>query len=50
MFLYYPYLYIYLAEKFVETPSNQEQVVVSYNDAILTDIENIVAENNILKF
>ena len=37
-------LYIYLAEKFVETPSNQQQVVVTYNDTILTNIENIVAE------
>ena len=41
-------LYIYLVEKFVETPSNQQQAAVTYNDTILTNIENIVAENQIL--
>ena len=40
-------LYIYLAEKFIGTPLNQQQLVVTYNNTVLTNIENIVGEDEI---
>ena len=40
-------LHIYLAEKFVERPIFQKQLVITYNDSILTNIENIIAEDEI---
>ena len=40
-------LHVYLAEKFVETSIFQKHLVITYNDSILTNIENIVAEDEI---
>ena len=40
-------LQVYLAGKFVETPIFQKHVVIRYSDSILTNIENIIAEDEI---
>ena len=40
-------LHVYLVEKFVETPIFQKQLVIKYNDSVLTNIENITAEDEI---
>ena len=40
-------LHVYLAEKFVETPIFQKHLVITYNDSILINIENILAEDQI---
>ena len=41
-------LHGYLAEKFVETPIFQKHLVITYNDSILSNIESIIAEDEIL--
>ena len=40
-------LYVYLAEKFVETPIFQKHLVITYNASIKANIENIIAEDEI---
>ena len=40
-------VHVYLAEKFVETPIFQKYLVKKYNDSILANIENIIAESEI---
>ena len=40
-------LRVYLAKKIVETPKFQKHLVITYNDSILTNIENIIAEDKI---
>ena len=40
-------LCVYLAKKIVETPKFQKHLVITYNDSILTNIENIIAEDEI---
>ena len=40
-------LHVYLAEKFVETPIFQKHLVITYNDSILINTENILAEDQI---
>ena len=40
-------LYVYLAEKFVETAIFQKHLVITYNASIKANIENIIAEDEI---
>ena len=40
-------LHVYLAEKFIETPIFPKHLVITYNDSILTNTENIIAEDQI---
>ena len=40
-------LHVYLAEKFVETPIFERHLVITYNDSVLTNIENIIDEDEI---
>ena len=40
-------LHVYLAEKFIEKPIFQKNLVITYNDSILTNIEGITAEDEI---
>ena len=40
-------LHVHLAEKFVETPIFQKHLVITYNDSVLTNIETIMAEDEI---
>ena len=41
-------LQVYLAEKFLKPPPPEKNVVVTYNDSILTNIENIINADEIL--
>ena len=41
-------LHVYLAEKFLESPPPEKNLVVTYNDSILTNIENIINADEIL--
>ena len=41
-------LHVYLAETFLESPPPEKNVVVTYNDSILTNIENIINADEIL--
>ena len=40
-------LHVNLREKIVETPIFQKHLVIRYNDSILANIENIIAEDEI---
>ena len=40
-------LHVYLAEKFVETPIFERHLVITHNDSVLTNIENIIDEDEI---
>ena len=44
----YTCINVYLAEKFLESPPPEKNLVVTYNGSILTNIENIINADEIL--